>query len=493
MRANHVVLFTVIVAFTVLTRLIPVLYTGYSFSNDVWILVRISEYLSENPSTPVYSLVEVFSYHVEYPASILESIVYSSITGLPIAEFYRHTGVVVLSLAMAFSVYSFAGLLAVNFKPRVLSVLALSLIPSFTIYTSSYLKEVYAHALIPLLLCVLLQPRELTVSRLLTVLVLSVAVVLSHPLASAVLSATLVSYLFIDYTGSLVSRKQRVRFDSTRILLLVPVLLFTTYSLFVTSPVAVSFKDTVILAVYALFTYSSYTLLGDVASGVLITIALAPALVALIYTVTAPVAPFLLALFVVPIGLLVAYKTGLEEVDKIRNACLLPVATLVLYVLTYMVEALSIIHRIANYVVYAFIPVCIGIGEKSRKVHYSLLLLLTLFTVTLSTLTALGGNPYTFYWRYGDYDFVLRELTIAVDHNVVIYGDPKYSYMVEEVKQVDYSVARDFCTTRGFLAVSRDNFLYGVPVTPLDYVRLPGNLDQCRSRVFDAGYVYVYS
>ncbi|MEM2383585.1 MAG: hypothetical protein QW521_05440 [Desulfurococcaceae archaeon] len=492
MKANTAILFTLALLFTVMVRLSPIIYTGVFFSNDVWPLIRLAEHIIENPSVGIYSLTGEYGYHSAYPFSTLECIVYTLVTGMSLDCFFKYAGTVVLSITMFLSVYVLAMRFSHSYRPRLLASLAISLIPSFTIYTSAYLKEFYGYALTPLALCIAMRGSKLRIPLLLPLSILSLALVMSHPLASAMSIAILFSYLYVNYVYFLKGR-ELLRVNSGCLL---AVLLSATAFILYTStiaklPIVVSVNDVLVFTVYSLVVYLAYLFVSELGSGFLIALVSLPALTSFFYTATAPVSVIPLALYIAPLAFSTAYKTWVRALDGVKEAVLLPIATLFLYILTYMVEALGFIHRVVNYLVYALIPIGINVGEKCSKVGLAVFTLLAVSTATCSMLVAINQDPYTFYWRYGEYDFILKYFTKTLAVNVTMYGDPKYSYMTPEIKSISLTMVREICGLREFIALSRENYVYGIPFTPVDFYKLPNDLLKCRSIVFNEGYLHV--
>ncbi|MEM1643779.1 MAG: hypothetical protein QXS70_05220, partial [Desulfurococcaceae archaeon] len=75
--------------------------------------------------------------------------------------------------------------------------------------------------------------------------------------------------------------------------------------------------------------------------------------------------------------------------------------------------------------------------------------------------------------------------------NVIMYGDHKYSYITPEIKSVSLTMVREICGLREFIVLSRENYVYGIPFSPVDFYKLPNDLLKCRSIVFNEGYLHV--
>ncbi|MEM2201588.1 MAG: hypothetical protein QW162_06915 [Ignisphaera sp.] len=492
MKTSHIVLYAVVLLFTVLIRLAPSLYTNNVFSNDVWPLKRLTEYMLKNPNANIYSLYEIYGHHVFWPISVLQGIVYIHVTGIHLDYFFKFAGVAILSIGMFLSVYLLAKRYSYEYRCCLAASLVITLLPSFTLFTSAYLKEFYGYALTPILLYLSIHGSR---SRLpLLPILISVALVLSHPLASAMGIAILCSYLYVNLVSSLKDRKKfNIRFEHI-VAIVSLAMVYALYSTFIAKPVIpISLTDLVILGIYAIAVYLAYLFLGGVTSTSLIAIASLLASTSIIYTITVPINNILLLLYVIPPIISIAYRVREGSLGRIKSAVLLPIVVLFLYIPTYMVEALGIIHRIVNYFVYAFIPMGIDIPKNSRKISTAILLILVLATITCSLASTLNHNLYTFYWRYGGYDNVFKNFIEVHALSINIYGDPKYSYMTPKIVGIPITIIKELCEEPDFLVLSRDNLVYGIPITPVDLYKSPCDLFMNRNIVFNVGYLYVFA
>jgi len=490
MKVNNLVLFVVVLLFTVLIRLMPSLYTNNLFSNDVWPLKRLTEYVLKNPRVDIYSLSEIYGHHVFWPLSSVESIMYIHVTGMSSDYFFKFAGVTILSIAVSLSVYLLARRYSYKYRCCLIAPLAVSLLPSFTLFTSAYLKEFYGYVLTPILLYLAIHESR---SRLpILPILFSIALVLSHPLASAMCIAILCSYLYVNLVDSLRGREKfKVRSQHIAAILSLAIA-YTLYTTYIAEPlIHFSLMDLAILGIYAIAVYLAYLFLGGVASAPLIAIASLLASISIIYTITAPIDNPLSLFYVIPPVISIAYRVRERSLGRIRVAVLLPIAVLFLYISTYMVEALGIIHRIVNYLMYAFIPMAIDIARNGRKVGAAIFLTLVLTTIICSLASTLNHNPYTFYWRYGEYDSVFKNFIEAHTLSANIYGDPKYSYMTPKIVGIPIAVVKEFCELPDFLVLSMDNLVYGIPITSVDLYKFSCDLFKDRSVVFNVGYLYV--
>lgn len=492
MKNNTLMLLMLVLVFTVLIRLIPNLYTNNIFSNDAWPLKHLTEYIIRNPRLDSQILSEVYGHHIKWPLSILESVIYIHITGIPHEYFFKFIGVTILSIAMFLSVYLLAKEYSCNYKSCLMASLAVSLLPSFTLYTSAYLKEFYSHTLIPILLYLTIKRSRLKLVIL--SVIFSIVLVMSHPLASAMSIAILGSYLYTSFVISFRSRgKFYFRFEHILTMLFLAIV-YTLYTIFIAKPlVTLSLSDLAVLSTYVTTVYLAYLFLGGLGSITLISVASFLASVSIIYTITVPTNNLLLLFYVLPPIISIAYRVRRDFLGRIKVAVLLPIAVLFLYISTYMVEALGIIHRVLNYFVYVFIPVAIDIAENRRKTSITIILLLSLITILCSISSTLNYNPYTFYWRYGEHDNIFKDFIDEYAVNISIYGDPKYSYMTLKISNIPMTAIKDLCRLQGLIVLSKDNCVYGIPITPVDIYRISCDLSKGKSIVYSSGYLHVFA
>ena len=483
--------------FTVLIRLTPVIYTGNVFSNDSWILVHVAQYISLNPGSRVFKLYDSLGYHVYYPCSILESIVYSYVTGVNLVFFYKFIGAPVLSTAMFISTYVLARRRGFNPYASVASALAPSLIPSFTLYTSAYLKEFYAHVVFILLVYIASVFKSMSLKHALILApLLSVALVLSHPLTSIMSIIILLGYIYVNISWFITRREQFKINTSTLVALVYVASVFTAHSFLVAKGFMVaSTSDILVFSTYTASFYLAYTLLGSRLTAILALIATLLSSTVLLKLMTTPITP-IMALFTAPFVALVFNRRkgsySSPGFSGLTASVLLTITVAYLYLSTYMVEALSVVHRVLNYVVYALIPVLAGLTERSKRVSTVLLTLLATTSVVVTVLTSMGLNPLLFYWRYTDQD-VTTMAFVEQYSTTVVYGDPKYSQASRVVTSIPLGFLRDTCGFKGVFLLSIDNLVYGVPLSPVDFYTLSNTITTCRSSVFTNGKVFTYT
>lgn len=476
------------------SRTIPSLLNNAVFSTDSWPLIRLTQLVVENPWIRVLSLG---NRHAKWPSATLFSAVFTEVTGVGVYDFYAFLGAPLMALALAILLYAVLGGVSEGF-PRAMSLLALLVYPSFTLFTSAYLKEVYAYPLALLLLYFTLRASKLP--KWIGVLIASITLVLSHPLTPLVVIAYSLTLIYVELVDEL---KAGVKGGVGRwwSLLVTAILTSTLYALHASSagPAYVfTSLDIAVLLAYAAFTYTTYFLLRGSGWGFCI-FALLVALASVIaYSALIEGVPIGLSIipYCLPIVLLL---TGLrEQAGGGRGSSaplLLPLGTGVLYTLTYAKWLSSITHRFLNYLV---IPLALSIGKYSgvKPRLAALITLILVFSGFVATLNAsTGRDPLLFYWRCSEVDVALEEFIEKYSARSVLAG-AKYSYMLgEELTSTGLDVVsalRSCASTSGaLLVISYEELVHGVPFSPLHYVKPVAGIFNCKSLVYSSLENYV--
>ncbi|MEM2288649.1 MAG: hypothetical protein QW503_06140, partial [Sulfolobales archaeon] len=101
-------LVAVVVAVAALMRLLPAVAAGRYFSTDVWPLIRNAYRMIEKPDLRFWNHTELGGYHNRWPASIVSGVLYSELTSLDAAVFFRYAGVVAVSTCLTLFAYAVA-------------------------------------------------------------------------------------------------------------------------------------------------------------------------------------------------------------------------------------------------------------------------------------------------------------------------------------------------------------------------------------------------
>lgn len=490
MKSNSRLL-VLVLSLIALSRITPSVLSNNVFSTDTWPLIRLAEKLVENPSVGVFSLD---THHAKWPLSTIMSLVYTGICGVDVISFYKYIGVLIPVFSLTLLFYLLLGLTSSGL-PRSLGLLALLVYPSYTVFTSAYLKEVYAYPLLLVYLYLVLSRRERSVWAVL--LITAIALSLSHPLASLMALASTSTLLYIWIV-------ERARFGpgssvDYRGMVLSILLLGATYILharLVGVYYVFTIVDLLVLGAYTMVLYGLYfTIHGDERGfntpGYLL---LGVSIIAYILLVKTPVLTHTTILYALPLVILVLPVQGRRWERGFYTSILLPIAIGVLYTLTYAKWMASITHRFLNYLVYPLgFKLAYYASIKPRTVFTLLLVFLATSTIVYYSVST-GSDPLTFYWRYTMEDTSLKGFIEGYkETGVQMIGGAKYSYLLgltldlELARlQVSSSLRRDV-----LLLLDSRELVYGVPVSPIYYIYLKPDIYYCNSLVYNSLSNYV--
>jgi hypothetical protein len=493
-KQSRALVVAVVLALIPLTRLTPLILNNAMYSVDSWPLLRLVTIVLKNPSV---KLLELNTHHANWPLSTLFAATYIEIVDVDPYSFYSCVGIIVLSFALSCLVYALVSH-STSYIQKVLALLSLLLYTPFTIYTSAYLKEVYAYPIALTLLLTLITGfgrRYLLLAPLLIM-----ALTLSHPLASLMVLSFTVTYIYLKLV--LWSKLGVGNFRNVSILF-TGFLLATIYPIYniliVRPPVTFTLTDIAILIAFAAAVYGLFFLIypSRVSSLscalALVTVGVAGFMsIAIGFSIHYTVICHSLPLFT--LAILLADPVSREALFSI--AALLPIATLTLYTLTYASWLATIAHRFLNYFV---IPVVLSLMLLAKKLRKGVfVVLLTLFlSSSLALYNAYSGRDFiTFYWRFTEMDIALARLIEGSAGSKVIAG-VKYAYMLGDAyvnsNTIALSKALQACAALNnvVLALNYDELVHGVPLSPLTYLKPLKNIVYCHSLVYSNLYNYL--
>jgi hypothetical protein len=493
-KQSRALVVAVVLALIPLTRLTPLILNNAMYSVDSWPLLRLVTIVLKNPSV---KLLELNTHHANWPLSTLFAATYIEIVDVDPYSFYSCVGIIVLSFALSCLVYALVSH-STSYIQKVLALLSLLLYTPFTIYTSAYLKEVYAYPIALALLLTLITGfgrRYLLLAPLLIM-----ALTLSHPLASLMVLSFTVTYIYLKLV--LWSKLGVGNFRNVSILF-TGFLLATIYPIYniliVRPPVTFTLTDIAILIAFAAAVYGLFFLIypSRVSSLscalALVTVGVAGFMsIAIGFSIHYTVICHSLPLFT--LAILLADPVSREALFSI--AALLPIATLTLYTLTYASWLATIAHRFLNYFV---IPVVLSLMLLAKKLRKGVfVVLLTLFlSSSLALYNAYSGRDFiTFYWRFTEMDIALARLIEGSAGSKVIAG-VKYAYMLGDAyvnsNTIALSKALQACgaLSNAVLALNYDELVHGVPLSPLTYLKPLKNIVYCHSLVYSNLYNYL--
>lgn len=500
MNSNRIAIGLILVlAFSATVRLVPTIYTGMPFSNDVWPLIYTAQAVSLTGRLPS---VNEGGHHVNWPLSIIMSTMHSVVSGCDLTLFYQHVGVITVSTATTLLCYIIVDKLVKSKYVSLIASLGLTIWPSYTLYTSAFLKESFAHGIHLLLLYMLIRVETLKESRwlLLTLLVLFLPLLMSHPITSTVFAAFMLSYIYISVAQC--TRWRVCRERSTLKYLMVTsiaiVVLNVLYNVVhIGLQVELGLPDLLVLLCYVLAIYTSQTILPTKLILLLILVFTTVLGLCLIRFVTAPLNEYSL-LFIIPaLPMLIALSHG---TSKIRDSSFnlyfwsyaLPISTAVLYITTYATHLIGILHRLLNYMAYMLCFSLALLVCYSKKYMLGLAIMLSALTTICFFACVTGRLPFLYYWVYSKEDFVLNLfLKSHLVENSIILGDPKFSYMIGFVEPLSITNLTNICDVRATIVFPAEVFHYGYPITPVNYIELDFNVFSCRNLVYTSRKVFL--
>ncbi|MEM1936424.1 MAG: hypothetical protein QXD14_06885 [Sulfolobales archaeon] len=462
-------LVAVVVAVAALVRLLPAVAVGHYFSTDVWPLIRIAYKIIEKPDLRFWNHTELGGYHNRWPASIISGVIYSELTGLDVAVFFRYTGVVAVSTCLTLFVYAVA-LRVSSVRRASICSLVFSAAPSFVVFTTTVLKEVYSYPIATALVLVAIRkPRS---SILPTALALSTALVTSHPLTPVILASAMVSYLLTRLFGEdspRLRREEALRVGAVSAVLVAAYAVYAAFYSWDGLKLKLEIYDVVALVAIATVVYGWYALNrgGRVRSSLLLVpIALVPAVfssVDLLDTSTA-----LYALVLGAMLLVLLFKRGGIPWSVVPDSILLPIAAATLYVFLAQPALLPLAHRVLNYVVWA-VAMAPALVKSDSKLLDLLQLSILVAGIGIAANALLFGDSITYYWVYREAE--LDVLRIAPLLPTKVCGDAKIQYIMGPEVEVSAICGIELLRCSGGtdpLVLYVDNLRYGYVLSPVD-------------------------
>lgn len=501
-KISIIILLTIILSIAI--RLMPSVITSAPFSNDSWPLIHATCALTNNPEKRVFELDGIYGHHARWPTTIIFVSVLSKVTGLSVINLYElHLS---FTAGLSIGILSYCiGLQLFRDKNRAFVFSSgFTLFTSFSIYTSSFLKETYAHIIVLAIIFYMLKSIR-SITYYLTLATLSMSLILAHPLpVIMIFASTLVSQLN-NKMDRILRRSQQLSSGLSLLVIsysTIMILASLLYNMLISRQALIPFTliDVAVIVFYTVGVYILYysltwthvrLLIYLVVAGTIVVSILSQSTIPRDWSIAILTTPMLIAFIIHRIG----RNTSPENPFIPARSLLLIISSFSLYLSTWLTIALSIIHRILNYLVYPF-SYYLASPRNTIKSYMGVLISLIL---TFSTIIAIALSPLPlfYYWRYTQRDLETSILLENYSHpGIVIYGDVKYSYMIMNiVREAPIDVISNPCrrVKEGhLLLVSIDNLKYGYPITPLDYVGVRDDLVRCLSLVFNNNYVFIY-
>ncbi|MDW8011104.1 MAG: hypothetical protein RMH84_05890 [Sulfolobales archaeon] len=462
----------VLVVVSALIRILPPLVAGSYFSTDVWPLIKSTSKIVENPEIKIWNHEELGDYHNRWPASILSGAVYSVITGSDSSTFFRYTGVTTISICLTLLTYATLAKF-VGERRAFASSLALSALPSFTVFTSVVLKEVYSYPIAASITSIFVSnPGRVTW---VVALLLSLALVTSHPLTPLVLASAIASYVFCLRVKEVRLREKRGELHAV----LLSTALLLIYSIYgaIYAWEGLAYKlgpqDVLSLVAIAVVVYGWYALNrgSDVVSSLVVTpLALAAIVTGLTGVLKLSLLPYVLAPATLLLTLLKKEPETRNPVSLVPSSINLPVATATLHIFLAQPVLIPIAYRILNYLTYPAVLSLSTVKLSSRVIAYVQLAALA-FGLAYSAAALAAGDPTIYYWVYREPEVVgLMSTSRYFNH---VCGDAKVYYLVSMESGVEVGSLCGIEVLRELKIVAPlilylDNFRYGYVLSQVD-------------------------
>lgn len=485
-----------VLLYSSIVRFVPAIYNRAVFSNDAWPLIEITREISSTGRIP-HS--DVAGHHVKWPGSTIFVSIVCEILSVDAETIFNYIGVSAVSVASSLLVYAIVARVAGIKARALLATLGLSLFPSYTIYTSAFLKEVFSHAI--MVLCLYFVLHNSGHRDLFPIYMAYTSLLISHPLSSLMIIAAVLSHVYICLTSHLTVRR---RFSQAilRSHIVTPVvwlLLFYVYNaLLVKTSFLLNFEDGIMIVYYVAAIYLPMVLLPSILNFLLATLLASLSALYLFKVISAPIT-WLFLPFIAPVILFLVGKVRSSR-DWSTYPCyaislsfVLPVVTIALYTITYAIHFLSILHRFLNYFVYGIAFLIPHVFSSSRRrVTVGFILVFALVNLLVVVACSLGLIPFLYYWRYRQEDIVLGGFITNVKDDVFIEGEPKYSYMISSIGHITPSRIIGICDEGPYIILSTDSLMYGIPVTPVNFLKPRIDLYSCRGLIYASKNVFVF-
>jgi len=459
-------------------RLIPTTVSGKPFSTDIWPLITLSQTLYSNPWHRIWDDSVFKGHHNKWPAVIFEGAIYTSVTGLDVEFFFRYVGVLITQLIVMLSFFSFVKR-RLGVAPALMSLYALTSLPSLIVFTSATLKEVYSYPFAALLLLILFS-RGYKLRKYFLLTLTAIALVASHPLTPLIVIAFIASYIFAIFVDYVKGGFRALELSGVRSLSASLILVTAIYILYMALYGSrgliyrFSLGDYAKLGIIAISIYGWYFLVGKDAIYFLPFMALG--VTGLFISMSHRLINSTLAMYIAPAVIMLApaiRRMWCRDIYIILSSISLPILVSMLYIATTPV-LMSILHRVLNCALVTAVAAVVYFAWRGGMLRIYAVVA-TLIGVALSIATAIniavGMDPLVYYWRYSEGE-VQGILTIAryMDYKGIC-GDSKIFYFVGHSIEVDIVCGLELFQSSRIerpMVLYIDNLRYGYVLSPID-------------------------
>ncbi|MEZ0290076.1 MAG: hypothetical protein ABWJ42_03170 [Sulfolobales archaeon] len=460
----------------VIVRLVPTLYTQEPFSVDVWPLIRLSNKILESPDTRIWNDTALGGYNNKWPAVLLETVCLSRVSGLAVDSILSIIDVMISILSLILMAYILILRRDSMTYLSTLSILVISSIPSFTLFTSTTLKEVYSYPIALSIILITLVTRGI-VLRVTLLAILSLSISLSHPLTPLMILSILSTYLFVYLIDLLEGYRGDRGGDKRSIMIILPVL-GIVYLLYTISygwgglRYVISLEDLISLTLITASLYGWYALFRHGNSKLTLLILL-PIILYFSAEYFKTLSSSELLLYVIPLVLLllpnIYFKNTLIDIS------ILPIAVAIVFIVFIKPLFLTIVHRVLDYLIIScFLASLIYLSSSRLFRVYTITSLITSIFITMLVIfnVSIGLDQILFYWRYTQSEVESFNIINSLSVERSVCGDVKVMYFLGGSSgSCQLEFLRGVHSDSVFV-LYRDNYRYGYVLSPIDIYRL---------------------
>jgi len=488
----------------VLVHVLIYLATETPFSTDVWPLIEISQRLLNNPDLKIWIDSAFDGYNNRWPGTMLAAVVLNRVLKLDLYTLYGLYMVLVLNTAIALLVYAICR----KCEKPVLSMALLLALPSFVIFTSSTLKEVYSYPIMLATYLLILNSKNIY-KHIALLPLLAFSQVLCHHLSTAmsllIALGTLIA-ISLDKLLGYDTPKDIAKNVALYLLIGVPIavayyIIYGGYGL----RIAIGFSDATTLAMYLFVAYITPIIappkrdwglaLGSLIVGIGLVIFVAITQLHLVAGLELKLSNLYLYAVGALLPILIPRKQN--KVSYVNQSLLLTIVAIMGFIIFSKPMLTNILHRIANYFAFYHSIASYRVDNKAARVVSisTTVAVATISMLILSTLL-LGLDNVCFYWLYRQEDLELSAFLIKyLNPSTKVLGDDKLGYLESMKLEVDISSLLRFASLglgalnpNSLLVVSIDNVRRGFAIA-LNIYRLPASLhvlESTLSRVYSS-------
>jgi len=520
LRKLEALLLAFVIASMILARISPAYFSESLFSTDVWPLYRSSQVILSNPSAKIWDDALFDGYNNHWPGVILSASLFSSLTAIPLEDVYAYALTAACSLASGILFYSILRLFFSR-KASVLSLIIFGFFPSFLVFTSSPLKEVYAYPISLSIIFSALKPlagRKISRGEALSLSILAAALALTHHLAALMTSGFLLGssavLSVLKIKGLLRTQSRASSFPLSAAGLITASAASAYFLIYGSSglkiPIASSAAITYIL--YAILIYGGFLILYRKPSpleqiAAIVTVLAGSSLFLLIGNLIPGIVPRLSMMywyFIPAATLLMLLSIPIEDgrILAISAGMGLLIVLNILFILFSEPAFSSIIHRFLNYLAFLFpFPAAYAFTRKSRPA-----MLFSIFAIAITFLSGIAvlhnivsiGPDISYSWYYPRCECSgLDAISSFSPPSIQLAGDVKVSYyfsMLRNVQQLPYLeleyLSSNSIKNTVFIAYTA-NFIYGLKIQ-LNMYKIPIEVLSSYSKVFDSSCVKAF-